>query len=289
MINIKNITLGKIIKLVLMLAMVFIFLAPFLWVFSASVRTYAEATSLPPKWLMPPVSEWNLKYIKQLFQNSEKFLLWMRNSFVISALITVGMVFHSAIAGYAYAKLDFKGKNFMFICLLLAMMIPVQVIIVPLYRIMNMMNLTNTVWSVTLPGLVGTLCPGLSGGFGIFLLRQFYMKVPSSLEEAALIDGASPARTFFRIILPMATPTLASLAILAFSFSWNDYFNTFIMINSPSKLTLPVGILQLKQPYNTGDNVVFAAITLAIIPVLLVFIVFQKWIVKSMINIGIKG
>lgn len=269
--------------------MVFIFLAPFLWVFSASVRTYAEATSLPPKWLMPPISEWNLKYIKQLFQNSEKFLLWLRNSFVISSLITVGMVFHSAIAGYAYAKLNFKGKNFMFICLLLAMMIPVQVIIVPLYRIMNALNLTNTVWSVTLPGLMGTLCPGLSGGFGIFLLRQFYMKVPNSLEEAALIDGASPARTFFKIILPMASPTLASLAILAFSFSWNDYFNTFIMINSPSKLTLPVGILQLKQPYNTGDNVVFAAITLAIIPVLLVFIIFQKWIVKSMINIGIKG
>jgi multiple sugar transport system permease protein len=267
----------------------FLFIAPFLWVFSASVRNYAEATSLPPKWLPPPPSAWNLKYVKTLFANQAKFFIWMKNSLLISSLIALGMVLHAAIAGYAYARLEFKGKNLMFGLLLIAMMIPIQVTIVPLYRIMTYLHLINTQWAVTVPGLFGAMCPGLAGGFGIFLLRQFYATVPKEMEEAATIDGATPAYTFFRIILPMAKASLASLAIIAFTFSWNDYFTAFIMINSPERLTLPVGILQLRQPFATGDNVVFTAITFSILPVLLLFLFFQKWIVKSMINIGIKG
>ncbi len=282
-------TLTKIILIVVMIIVALVFIAPFLWVFSASVRNYADATSLPPKWLPPALNEWNTSYFEQLFSGQSRFFLWMRNSLFLSVLITVGMVFHAAIAGYAYARVKFRGKKVMFSLLLVSMMIPIQVTIVPLFRIMNTLKLVNTLWAVALPGLLGVMCPGLAGGFGIFLLRQFYFKVPKEMEEAAIIDGANPFTTFFRIILPMAKANLASLAIIAFSFSWNDYFNAFIMLNSPDKVTLPVGILQLRQPFQTGDNVVFAAITLAIVPVLVIFVFCQKWIVKSMINIGVKG
>lgn len=281
--------LKKLILLMFMLAAAAIFIAPFLWVFSASIRTYAEATSLPPKWLPPAYEDWNTRYFAQLFTGQSRFFLWMGNSLVLSSLITIGMVFHAAIAGYAYARLGFKGRKTMFSLILITMMIPVQVTIVPLFRIMNFLGVVNTLWSVAIPGLFGAMCPGLAGGFGIFLLRQFYFKIPKEMEDSATIDGASPLVTFVKIILPMAKANLASLAIIAFSFSWNDYFNAFIMLNSPDKVTLPVGILQLRQPFQTGDNVVFAAITLAIIPVLVIFVFCQQWIVKSMINIGIKG
>ncbi len=281
---VKNILL-----IVIMIAAAAVFIAPFLWVFSASVRTYAEATSLPPKWLPPSLDEWNTSYFAQIFSGQSRFFLWMKNSLFLSTLITIGMVFHAAIAGYAYARLEFRGKKAMFSLLLITMMIPVQVTIVPLFRIMNTLHVVNTLWSVALPGLFGAMCPGLAGGFGIFLLRQFYFKVPKEMEDAATIDGANPFVAFVKIILPMTKANLASLAIIAFSFSWNDYFNAFIMLNSPDKVTLPVGILQLRQPFQTGDNVVFAAITMAIVPVLVIFVLCQKWIVKSMINIGVKG
>ena len=285
--------IAKIVKNILLLGIMIaaaaVFIAPFLWGFSASVRTYAEATSLPPKWLPPSLDEWNTSYFAQIFSGQSRFFLWMKNSLFLSTLITIGMVFHAAIAGYAYARLEFRGKKAMFSLLLITMMIPVQVTIVPLFRIMNTLHVVNTLWSVALPGLFGAMCPGLAGGFGIFLLRQFYFKVPKEMEDAATIDGANPFVAFVKIILPMTKANLASLAIIAFSFSWNDYFNAFIMLNSPDKVTLPVGILQLRQPFQTGDNVVFAAITMAIVPVLVIFVLCQKWIVKSMINIGVKG
>ena len=115
------------------------------------------------------------------------------------------------------------------------------------------------------------------------------MTIPKEMEEAATIDGAGTIRTFFSIMLPLAKTMLVSLAIIVFTYSWNDYFTTFIMINSTRKVSLPVGILLIKQPYSTGDNVVFAAVCLSVLPVLIIFMVCQKWIVKSMVHMGVKG
>lgn len=282
----------KVIHIVLFLVMsviAFIMIAPFLWVFSASLRPYSEATALPPKWLPPPLGDWNLKYFRKLFSDSIPFFSFMKNSFKMSTIITIGMVFHGAIAGYAYAKFKFKGKNLMFGLMMVAMMVPVQVTIVALYKIMNMLGIINTLWAVTLPSMIGATCPGLAGAFGVFMMRQFFLGTPNELNEAAALDGAGPIRTFVSIMLPMAKSTLTSLAIIVFTFSWNDYFTTFIMINDTQKLSLPVGILSIRQPFATGDNVEFAAVVLSVIPVLLVFIIGQKWIVKSMTRVGVKG
>ena len=281
--------ISHIVLAIIMAVIAFFMIAPFLWVFSTSLRPYNEAIALPPKWLPPAPSEWNLKYFKKLFSDSIPFFTFMKNSLFMSTIITIGMVVHGALAGYAYAKFSFKGKNFMFFLMMIAMMVPVQVTIVALYRIMTFFGAINTSWAVTLPSIFGATCPGLAGAFGIFMMRQFFLGVPKELNEAAALDGAGPIRIFFSIMLPMAKSTLASLAIIVFTFSWNDYFTTFIMINDTDKLSLPVGILSIRQPYATGDNVEFAAVVLAVIPVLVVFIIGQKWIVKSMTHVGVKG
>lgn len=285
----KTFKVSHSILLIIMIIIAFVMIAPFLWVFSASVRSYNDATSLPPKWLMPPIQKWDTRYFSKLFGAEIPFFKWMFNSLKVSTLIAIGMVFNGCIAGYAYARLHFKGKNIMFAVMMLGMMVPIQVTIVPLYKIMHMLGVINTHAAIYLPSLFGAMCPGLAGVFGIFLMRQFFMTIPKEMEEAAIIDGAGTIRTFFSIMLPMAKSAIVSLAILVFTYAWNDYFTAFIMINNTEKLTLPVGILQVKQPYSTGDNVVFAAVCLAIIPVLIVFIVGQKWITESMTHVGVKG
>jgi multiple sugar transport system permease protein len=213
----------------------------------------------------------------------------MGNSIFISVMITLGMIFHGTCAGYAYARLPFRGRRIMFSLMLITMMIPIHVIIIPLYKIMSVINLVNTPWAVIMPSLFGAMCPGLSGAFGIFLMRQFFLGMPREFEEAAAIDGASPLRTFFLIMIPQAKSTIVSLAIIVFSASWNDYFTPFIMINNTQKMPLPVGILAIRQPFATGDQFELAAIVLSVLPVLIIFIVGQKGIIKSMIQAGIKG
>ncbi|MCD7737265.1 MAG: carbohydrate ABC transporter permease, partial [Lachnospiraceae bacterium] len=228
----KKISLYKIPLLVVMAALAFVMIAPFLWVFSASVRPYSEAVALPPKWLPPAFEKWNLSYHKKLFSDSIPYFRFMWNSLKYSTIITLGMVVHGVAAGYAYAKFEFRGKNLMFGLMLVAMMVPVQVTIIPLYRIMTFLGVINTMWAVTLPSIFGATCPGLAGAFGIFMMRQFFFGVPKDFQEAAALDGAGPIRTFTSIMVPLAKATISSLAIIVFTFSWNDYFTSFIMINS---------------------------------------------------------
>lgn len=280
---------GRLLLVLVLIAGAFVMIAPFLWVFSASVRPFQEAVSLPPKWLPPDITKWNIGNYMTLFSDKVPFLKFVLNSFTMSTVITIGMVVHGTAAGYAYARLNFKGKKLMFSLMMVAMMIPIQVTIIPLYQIMSKLGVVDTQLAVTLPSIFGAMCPGLAGAFGIFLMRQFFKTLPKELEEAAAIDGAGVLRTFFSIMLPTAKSTIVSLAIIVFSFAWNDYFTSFIMINKTAKMPLPVGILAIRQPFSTGDQIEFAAVVLSILPVLIVFIIGQKWIVKSMVQAGIKG
>jgi multiple sugar transport system permease protein len=285
----KQYKISHIVLLIVMTIIAFVMIAPFLWVFSASLRPYNQAISLPPKWLPPAFSNWNMNYFKKLFSDSIPFLTFMGNSLKMSTVITIGMVIHGTIAGYAYAKFKFPFKNTMFFLMMIAMMVPIQVTIVSLYRIMHYLGVLNTSLAVTLPSIFGAMSPGLAGAFGIFMMRQYFLTIPKELNEAATIDGAGPIKTFIFVMLPMAKSMIISLAIIVFTYSWNDYFTTFIMINDNSKLSLPVGILSIRQPFATGDNVEFAAVVLSVIPVLIVFILGQKWIVKSISHVGVKG
>jgi multiple sugar transport system permease protein len=288
--NKKRVSKGKLVNILLMIILclgAIIMLAPFLWVFSSSLRPFSEATSLPPKWL-PPLSL-DLKNYKALFSETVPFLKFFGNSLKVSTFVTFGILFNSALAGYAFSRLKFPGRNILFYLMLSGLMIPIQVVIVPLFLIMKQLGLINSHLSIILPGILGAFAPGLPGVFGIFMMKQFFVSLPKELEEAARIDGAGYWKTFWKIILPTALPPLSALGIIVFSMTWNDYFYPFIFINSMEKMLLPVGILAIRQPFGTGDPIELAAVTLSVLPVLVVFLIGQKWIVESFVGTGVKS
>ena len=207
-----------------------VMVAPFLWMFSVSVGRPSEVFVVPPRWI-PSVVQLGayLRVLKEL-----PFLSWFLNSFKIASLITVGQLFTCSTAAYAFARLRFPGRNALFLVLLSALMIPLQVTIIPIFIIMRVLNLLDSHLSLILPPLVSA--------FGVFLLRQFFLTIPRELEDAAVMDGAAPPLIFWKIILPLSGGALATLAVLTYNFFWNDYFAPLIFINSPDKMTLPLGI-----------------------------------------------
>ncbi len=267
--------------LVLVLIMV-IMVLPFVWMFSVSVGRPSEVFVVPPRWIPSTVQFGSyLRVITEL-----PFLSWFLNSFKISSLITLGQLFTCSTAAYAFARLRFPGRNALFLVLLSALMIPVQVTIIPIFVIMRVFNLLDSHLALILPPLVSA--------FGVFLLRQFFLTIPRELEEAARIDGAGPPVIFARIIMPLSGGALATLAVLTFNFFWNDYFTPLIFINSPEKMTLPLGIGIMAGRYVEHGGMgadapgIVAAVAMSIVPVLLVFLFAQRYLIESITMTGLK-
>lgn len=186
------------------------------------------------------------------------------------------------MAGYAFARMRFKGKNVLFIILLAALMVPIQVTIIPTFIIMKNLGLVDSLFSLILPALISP--------FGVFLMRQHFLSLPHELVDAARIDGATHWVIFIRIAIPLAGPALSGLGILTFNSSWNAYFQPLIFINTWERMTLPLGIAGLRQYMGAGNpSVVLAAVTLAVVPVVVVFLLAQRWIIEGMVRSGIKG
>lgn len=278
-------TLGRGVTVVALIIGAVAMIMPFLWMFSTSLRPVAESITLPPKWL--PTS-WDWSNYQRLGSDEYPILTFLKNSVVVATLSTVGILVTSSLAGYAFAKMEFRGRDLLFGMLLLSLMIPVQVTIVPLYLIMQTLGLMDSVWALILPALLGAMAPGIPGAFGIFLMRQFFRGIPDGLIEAARLDGAGPMRTFWSIVLPLAKPAMVSLALIVFIFSWNDYFAPLVFLNSADSMTLSVGIQALRPPFGQGSSLVLAAVTLAIVPVLIMFIAGQRWIVQGFVSSGLK-
>ncbi|MGK2350361.1 carbohydrate ABC transporter permease [Cutibacterium sp. V947] len=194
-------------------------------------------------------------------------LFW--NSTLVTALAAIGQMVTSALAGYAFAKLRFKGNNVLFALILATMMIPMQVTIVPVFMVMRGMHLSDT--------LLALILPALPTAFGTFLMRQYFLGIPDSLDEAARVDGASPWKTFSRIYLPLAMPGMAIVGILAFNGIWNEFFRPLIMTISNENFTLPLGLVSLQGRLGTGSmSTVLAGVVLSMIPALIVFVVGQR-------------
>ncbi|MFC0531388.1 carbohydrate ABC transporter permease [Phytohabitans kaempferiae] len=262
-----------------------VMLAPFLWMVSTSLRPIGQSLTLPPKWLP---TTFDLSTYEALANQDYPILRFMQNSFVISGLSTLGIVATSAMAGYAFAKVSFRFSNVLFGLLLVSLMVPIQVTIIPLFVIMQKLGLVDSPWALILPALLGAFAPGLPGAFGIFMMRQFFRGIPDPLIEAATLDGAGPLRIFWRIALPLSRPALASLAIIVFTLSWNEYFTPLVFLNSTSEMTLPLGIQALRPPFGQGSSLVLAAVTVALLPVLIAYLAGQRWIVESFTRSGLK-
>jgi multiple sugar transport system permease protein len=248
---------------------------PFIWMVFASVKPRSESVAYPPT-LLP--REPTLEFFQQLFVELD-FGRYLVNTFAIVIISMAGLLLMAA-AGYGFAKFQFRGRDALFFLVLITMMIPVQVTMIPTYLILNGMKLTNT--------LVGIALPTLVSGFSIFLFRQFMATIPTEMIEAARIDGAGEWRIFFRIILPMSRPILAVQVVLTFIAGWNSFLWPLIIANDQRLYTLSVGVALLNQQIATNPSLQMAASTLMVVPILIVFIVFQRYVVQGFALSGLK-
>ena len=251
-------------------------LIPFIWMLSSSFKTLGEVFQFPPTLLGERLVWENYTQISSRFDYFAYFL----NSVKVSAWVVVFQVFTSATAGFVFAKLNFKGRDKIFLLYLATMMVPFHVTVITNYLQMSMYGLVNTLWSLMLPASVSAI--------GTFLMRQFFSTVPNELIEPAKIDGCNPFTTFIRIAFPMAKSTIATLCIFCFMNVWNDYFTPLIYINDARKYTLPLGLASMKGMYSTDWPVLMAASVIAVLPVLVAFLLAQDAFVKGVMMSGMK-
>lgn len=249
---------------------------PFLWMILTSLKTKSEATMIPPHFFPNQLHWENYTEIFKIFPFGNFYV----NTFVSTIVIVVGQTFFCALAAYAFARLSFPFKNFLFILLLSILMVPGQIFLVPQYLLIQKMGLLNTI-----PAL---FIPGLFSAFGTFLLRQFFMTIPVEIEEAAVIDGCSRFRIFFTIILPLSKSALISQAIFALLYGWNSLLWPLIINTSTNKMTLTAGLASLSGQYSTNYPMVMAGSFLACIPLLIVFLIFQKQFIEGIALSGGK-
>ncbi|WP_427175212.1 carbohydrate ABC transporter permease [Arthrobacter sp. 92] len=240
-------------------------LGPVLWTLSTSLRTPSESFNLPPHFL--PLDPDFTSY-QDVFRQLDIVRL-VFNSALVTGLIAVGQMITAALAGYAFARLSFRGKGALFSIVLATMMVPAQVTIVPVFMLIRGMGLSDT--------LLALILPAIPTAFGTFLMRQYFLSLPNDFAEAASIDGASPWQVFRYIYAPLATPGMAIVGILAFNFHWNEFFRPLILTISEQNFTLPLGLVTLQGNLGTGSiAVVLAGVILSMIPALVVFIFGQR-------------
>jgi len=252
-------------------------IGPFIWMFLTSVKTYDETIQIPPS-LLPRVFQWvNYRIIWEKFPFG---FLYLNTAFVV-LMVVLGQLAVSSMAAYAFARLSFPGKNLIFMVILSLLMIPGQIFLIPHYRIMVWLKITNT-----LPALI---LPGLFNVFGVFLLRQVFMTIPRELDEAAVMDGCGYFRIYFRILLPMAKAGMVSLGILTAIWTWKDLMWPLIVNRSLAKMTLSAGLAFLIGEHTTYYEQVMAGGVISVLPVIVLFLFFQKHIVEGIAASGIKG
>jgi multiple sugar transport system permease protein len=252
--------------------------APFVLMLGTSLMTYAQTVTYPPEFWPSPVSFDNFK--KALTETP--LLRYLGNSLVVAGITVVGQVVTGSMAGFAFARLHFKGRNALFFAVLATMMVPVYINLVPMYVMMASIGWVDTYQALILPGL--------TGAFGIFLFRQWFLNLPSELEDAARIDGCSPWDMYWRIAMPTAWPAIATLAIFEFLASWNTFLWPLVVTNSDALRTLPVGLAAFKSSMReaTDWGLLMAATTVAVVPALLVFLVGQRHFVRGMLEGAVK-
>lgn len=268
-----------IIVYVLLGLMSIISLVPFYWLLRSSLMDKKQLFSFPIK-LFPNPIKWT-NYPEAL--TAQPFGKYFMNTAFLVVMNMVGTVLTSAMAGYSFARLKWKGRNVMFYLQLTTLMIPSFITLIPTFLIWSQLKLVNTYLPLILPAWMG------GGAYNIFLMRQFFMGIPKDLDEAAYIDGASPLRVFWSILLPQVRPVLATIGVFTFINTWNDLLGPVIYLNDETKYTLSVGLSAFRGMYATRWDYLMAASTVVTIPMIIVFFVFQKQFVEGISMSGIKG
>lgn len=250
---------------------------PFTWMILASLKRLEEVGL--DSWL-PEVFQWR-NYVDVFNLRGIMFGRWYWNSIFVASWVTFLQVFTSSLAAFSFSRLQWKGRNVVFLMYLGTMMLPGLVMMIPNYQNMIRFGLVDTY-----PGLI---MPAAFSAFGTFLMRQFMMNIPASLDEAALIDGASKWQLYWTVILPLARPAIVTLTIFTFMGNYNSMFWPLVMMKSPDKYTLPIGMLAFDSSQGQQTNLLMAAVAMSVIPMILVFVFMQKRLVKGIMLGGVKG
>jgi multiple sugar transport system permease protein len=272
---------GAIVRRVLgaaLIVLALLWLAPIVWTVSTSLRTPAQSFSLPPQWLP---TDFAIGNYRQVFV-SVPFGEILANSIKVSVAIVLGQLVTASLAGYAFARLRFPGKNVLFFLLMASLMVPGQATIIPVFLLIKWFGLADTLWSLILPAWVSA--------FGVFFMRQVFMQIPQDLVDAAKIDGADQWHIFSRVFIPLCAGPLAVLAILSFNTFWNEFFRPLIFLSSQQNFTLPIGLVTLQGYLGTGSlSVVLAGVVISMLPVLLIFVFAQRYVIEGIARTGVKG
>ncbi|SCK13454.1 carbohydrate ABC transporter permease [Streptomyces sp. WMMB 322] len=255
------------------LAMVF----PFLWQLLTAFKTMPEAVRVPPTFLP---EAWTWAAFEQVF-TAVPFEEMLANSLLNTAGRTLGQLVFCSLAAYAFARLQFRGRNLLFALFLSVLMVPPQLLVLPQHEIMTKLGLLNSVPALFLPGMFSA--------FGTFLLRQFFLALPKELEEAARIDGAGPFRIFWSIMLPLVRPALAALAVITAMWSWNDLLWPLVVNTDPAKAPVSAGLISLEGQFMTNYPVMMAGSVIASLPMLLLYVLLQRHFVQGIALSGSKG
>lgn len=273
----KKITPFSVVSIIILTLLTVIFVFPFYWILTGAFKSQADAVKIPPQWW--PANPTFANFEKLIVQNPA--VQWLINSILIAGITMLAVCLTSALAGYVLAKKRFYGQRIVFSIFIAAMALPKQVILVPLVRMISFMGIHDTLAAVILP-LIGW-------PFGVFLMKQFSENIPTELLESARIDGCNELKTFTSIAFPIVKPGFAALAIFTFINTWNDYFIQLVMLGSRKNLTIALGVATLQAELSTNYGLIMAGAALAAIPIVAVFLIFQKSFAQGITMGAVKG
>jgi len=251
---------------------------PFLWMISTAVKPEGEVFLFPPQWIPSPILWSNFSEATDKFP----FINASLNSLLVASLNTLGQLFSCTLAAFAFARYRFPGRNAIFAVLMATLMIPGAVTLIPIFVIMKNLGWIDTLYPLIVPSFTG-------GAFGTFLLRQFFLSIPTEYDDSARLDGASSTRVLRSIYVPLAKPALATLAVFTFMGAWNDFITPLIYLSTPEHMTLTVGLSYFQGQYNTQWNLMMAATLISVAPILVLYAVAQKYFVQGIAASGLKG
>jgi ABC-type glycerol-3-phosphate transport system permease component len=272
--------LTKIVSFIVLAVAALAFMLPLLWMISTSLKPKSQIFMYPLVWIPDP-PQWG-NYAKALNNPSFKFLLFLKNSLYYTLLSTVGIVISCSLVAYSFARLRWWGRDFWFIITLATLMIPYPVTLIPMYLLFSRIGWVNSFKPLIVPNFLGT-------AFFIFLLRQFFLTIPKDLSDAARIDGANEFQIYWRVVMPLAKPALATVALFTFLFCWNDFLGPLVYLTDGSKYTLAVGLAAFRGQYRTQWDLMMAASTVVTLPIVILFFFAQKQFIQGITLTGIKG
>ena len=272
--------IGEILLWALLIGVALIEIAPISWMISTSLRDPKNSFDLPPDFL-PTACHWQ-NYQAVITSPDIEFLRFFWNSLKIALLVTGAQIITCSMAGFAFGRLRFRGRDFLFGLFLASLMVPGTVTLIPSFILIRELNLMDTHWALILPGI--------TSAFGVFLLRQHFMSLPQELIDAAKMDGAGYFRIYWQILLPLTGPALSALGIFTFLGAWNNFVGPLLFLRSWENYTFPIAIATLRGYMGSGNqSEVLAGIMISIFPILVVFLIAQRWIVQGAAITGMKG